>query len=97
MVTTMSTWSTELVRETAKEVFELETLFGSPPGDVMVKVIEGVIEAQSREMLRNVRDWILSEAETLDDDECDLSEDGVAALIWFAMQLDEEIPMEVRE
>jgi hypothetical protein len=97
METTISTWSTELVRQTAREVMELEFSMGTSADDVMENVVEAVIEAQSREMLRNIRDWICAEAEALDGQESDLNEDGVAALLWFARELDEEIPMEVRD
>jgi hypothetical protein len=87
-------WSTDRVRQAAHDTLQLELAMGSKTTEAMIAVIEGVIEAQSMEMLRNIRDWALAEAEDLDEV---LEDDGVTTLCWFAQMLDDEIPMESRE
>jgi hypothetical protein len=98
MSITKTAWSSDRVSAAAHEVFLMESqINGLDVADAVAAAIQAAIESQAREMLRQIRDWALTVAEEIDFNEDGLLDDGPASLIYFAMQLDDEIPMEDRD
>jgi len=61
------------------------------------EAIEGAVSVAGRDCLTQIRNDLLILAEGLDaDEDNDLNEDGVAALISYAISLDEQLPPEYR-
>lgn len=59
------------------------------------EAIAAGVETAYRAWSQDIRDDVLAKAEALDDDdECDLQEDGVAALLWYGYTLDGALPPE---
>lgn len=80
------------------EVFGMELLNGGGNVEAAVRAaIEAAVATAHRGFIQGTRADILEKAEDLDDDEeSDLVEDGVAALLWYAKLLDETLPPELR-
>lgn len=83
--------------DAAMEVFRMETALGATDDDALKSAIESAVAAAHRACMAIVRDDILMQSEALDaDEDNDLLDDGVAALIWYAIELDERLPPEMR-
>lgn len=83
--------------ESAMHVFHLETQLGASDDDALRHAFEAAIARSQQYSIVAIRDDILEKAEELDDDETsDLADDGPASLIWYAITLDEMLPLELR-
>ena len=85
-------------QEAALETFELERTLGASEDAAIVKAVEAAVSTYRRSFIVGVRDDLLYKAEELDaDEDNDLNEDGPAALIWYAIGIDETLPPEQRK
>jgi hypothetical protein len=83
--------------EAAKQAYDLERDLGSDHDAALASCIEAAMNTAYSQFVAETRNDILHEAESLsDDDESEFAGDGVAALIWYAYELDELLPTEMR-
>ena len=82
------------------EVYFMEHESGTELESAVMRAIEAGVATAHRAFTRATRDDILEKAENMDhswdDLMSELSEDGPAALIWYASLLDETLPPEQR-
>jgi hypothetical protein len=87
--------------ESGLETFKLQQAMGYHEGiyqeEAMMTAIQAAVETGRRIFIREMRDMLLYKAEELDSDEDnDLFDDGPAALLSYAKDLDEMLPFEQR-
>jgi hypothetical protein len=83
--------------EVAKQAYDLERDLGSDHDAALASSIEAAMNTAYSQFVAETRNDILNEAERLSyDDESEFADDGVAALIWYAYELDELLPTEMR-
>lgn len=81
--------------EAGMEVFGMELLDTQNVETSVRAAIEAAVATARRAWSRDIRDDVMEKSEDLDNDpDCDLNGDGVAALLWYAYLLDEELPPE---
>lgn len=85
-------------RDTALEVWDMELAQGGSVKGCMLAAVEAAVATALRGQTIGIRDDILEKAEDIDaDEDNDLNEDGPAALIFYAMLLDETLPPEYQK
>jgi hypothetical protein len=84
-------------KEAAKEAFGMELIAnGGNVESAVSACIEVAVATAHRDFVISIRDDILEKAEDLDASDNDMNDDGPAALIWYAILLDEILPPELR-
>lgn len=85
-------------KEAGLEVFGMEILQGTEITRAVSAAIESAVQTAQREFLAGVRDDLLVQAEALDaDEESAFWDDGPGALILYAYEIDQRLPMEQRK
>lgn len=78
------------------EAYRLEMAVSNDHEVAIRAALEAAIHVARRDFTGSIRDDLMKIAEDLDSGEDDLAEDGVASLIWYAKNLDDALPPELR-
>lgn len=83
--------------EQGMSAYALEMLHGSEHDAALKHAIEAAVASYESIVVNEVAQDAIWAAEIMDEDGGDIADDGVAALLWFARELQESIPMEDRD
>lgn len=84
------------VLQAAVAVYETETILGHPHAESLAAAILTAMVSMETLSVGETSDEMIRAAELLDQTGGDVADDGVAALLWFARELRESVPMDDR-
>jgi hypothetical protein len=85
------------VLQAAVAVYDTEVILGQSHAESLSAALLAAMASMETLSVGEISEEMIRAAELLDTDDGDVADDGVAALLWFARELRESVPMDDRK